>query len=472
MHISKYLDWALGSFLLGVGIAFVSIHSETVLIVIVSAFIIALIKCNKGMLISGVIFLFCIFGGLYFSYQYPKEPIFPVSDMKEVHLIGQWGGLNKKEDYLFGEFKSIGGFTLRNCFIFENKILTFINSIEDFREYKVYVISGDIKKLDDRRSATSPYFSMSVKTYLEQDINRGIKYLSENLRVYVERALSESIPEPVSSLATGFLVGGSSNLPNKVIEDFRTLSLSHILAVSGYNVTIIATIATSILITFLKRKSSVIYACLLVIFFCFVAGLSASVVRAGIMGCLTLAASVSNRFISPNRTILLAAGFMSIHNPLVIIYDIGFQLSFLAVIGLLYLAPFLQEQFKRINYLGIGDSLATTISAQVMVLPLIGYYFGSLSILGIVANLLVTPLIPYVMALSSLAILFYPLSTLISSLVAIPALWLGTLQLSLSGFLSKIPLASVSFSLSLFNMCLFYIFLIFLLLKLKDENSI
>ena len=125
-------------------------------------------------------------------------------------------------------------------------------------------------------------------------------------------------------------------------------------------------------------------------------GAPASAIRAGIMAGLLLLAQYFGRFSVAWRTIVFAATFMLIQNPLLLVSDVGFQLSFLATMGMIHLQPFLSEKFKKIpNAWELRNNLTATLSAQIFALPILIYNFGQISLISPITNILILPLIPF-----------------------------------------------------------------------------
>lgn len=254
-------------------------------------------------------------------------------------------------------------------------------------------------------------------------------------------------PEPESSFMAGILYGSRSGLPEKVKNNFSKTGISHIVAVSGYNIAIIAQVMMQVCIAIgLWRRQAFWVVVGILGFFVIFTGASASVVRAGIMGSLVLLAEYIGRPIKVERTLIIAAAVMTMHNPFIILWDIGFQLSFLATAGLVGIGPILKRVLPWTVYLGVfGEALLATLAAQVATLPLILYYFGQLSISAPLVNMLVLWVIPWLMLLGLLAVVlsfvWYPLAWL-SALVAEAGLayviglanWFGSLSWSATSF--------------------------------------
>ena len=226
--------------------------------------------------------------------------------------------------------------------------------------------------------------------------------------------INRLFPEPHASFEAGLLIGARKGIPEGLMEKFNITGLTHIIAISGYNITIIIVFVMWAL-SFLPRKTSFIIAIVSIILFTLFVGASPAVVRASIMGILGLLALNSGRQNNIHITILFTAFFMVLWNPKIMWWDVGFQLSFMAVLGLIYAAPLFEKYSKILpEAFGAREAILMTISAQVMALPIIVYNFERLSIISPIANLLVAFALPPAMLFGFIAVLtsfiFFPLA--------------------------------------------------------------
>ncbi|MFA7681788.1 MAG: ComEC/Rec2 family competence protein [Candidatus Peribacteraceae bacterium] len=209
-----------------------------------------------------------------------------------------------------------------------------------------------------------------------------------------ENQINRLYAEPHASFLAGLLTGSRKGIPEHLMENFNTTGLTHIIAISGYNITIVITMISGALFWLPLRWRFIPAASAIIVFTLFV-GASAAVVRASIMGILGILALHVGRVNHVRLTILWALFAMLAWNPKFLWYDAGFQLSFLAVLGLTECAPLLDRWFKCVPaVLGMREALQMTISAQITAVPLIVLLFGRLSLIAPVANLLVAPAIP------------------------------------------------------------------------------
>ncbi len=287
---------------------------------------------------------------------------------------------------------------------------------EDFN-YKMYLAKDKI-------------YYLCQKAQIEKTgNNRGNKPYSVILDIKNKMTgkISQMIPYPESALANGLIFGGSGNLPKALREDFSRTGMTHIVAVSGYNVTIIAEylIWFFILIGF-WRKQAFWFAVLGIILFVAMIGFPSSAVRAGVMGSLLLWAIKNGRLANSRNAVIFAGAVMLLINPLLLRWDIGFQLSFLATVGIIALAPIWEKNLiKKHKAAGFTEIFFLSLSAQIFVLPVILYNFQTLSLISLIANLLILLIIP----ISMLLVFLTASIGLISNLFSLPFAWLAYLPL-------------------------------------------
>lgn len=211
--------------------------------------------------------------------------------------------------------------------------------------------------------------------------------------------LQKALPEPMSSLAAGILLGVKTQIPTDFYQALVATGTLHIVAASGYNVMIVASVLMGIVSQVARRGMAVGVGIIGIVLYVLLAGASASVVRAGIMGSLTLIAYYFGRPAEARRLLWVTAMIMLLTDPLLIL-DVGFQLSVAATAGLLYLLPYISNSRSLI----LREYLYPTLAATVATAPIIWWHFGRLSLISPVVNLLVLPAIPLIMGLSAITL--------------------------------------------------------------------
>lgn len=260
--------------------------------------------------------------------------------------------------------------------------------------------------------------------------------------VFLEK-MQMIIPEPESSLAGGLLLGARRSLGSDLEDQFRATGIVHIVVLSGYNVTIVAEsiIAT---LSFLPRTVGGIIGIVSIICFAIITGAGATIVRASIMACLVVIARLSYRDYDIVRALVLAGAVMVIHNPKILLFDISFQLSFLATLGLIVLSPRLEKYFLWVpKKFGLREVFTATISTQIFVLPLLFYSVGELSLVALPVNLLVLATVPSAMLFSFLTGVFGFVSTALAFVPGFLAHLILSYELWIVDLFARVPLASV-----------------------------
>lgn len=258
-----------------------------------------------------------------------------------------------------------------------------------------------------------------------------------------QEGLARAIPEPGASLASGLITGGKQGLGTKLLDAFIVAGLVHIVVLSGYNVMIVA---EGVLrgFAFLPKRMSALIAGITIALFVLAAGAGAASVRAGLMAGLGLVARATGRTYAVVRALLLVALAMLLVNPLLLAFDPGFQLSFVATLGLILISPIIESRLTAVPSAFWRDLLAATLAAQVAVLPLLLYQTGLFSLVSLPANLLVLPMVPLAMFLSAVAGVAGMLVPGIAPFIGLPAHLFLSFILSIAEFSSRLPLASVS----------------------------
>lgn len=291
-----------------------------------------------------------------------------------------------------------------------------------------------------------------------QPIQGSVVGIAARVRERVAQAIHTALPSPESDFLGGILIGADQQFPQDIKAAFQTAGLTHLVAVSGSNITLMIFFLETFLGALgMSRKSRFGVLGLFVVAFTLVTGASSSAVRAMWMGLLGVTALQLGRGSMVLRTILLAGTVMAFIDPSVVLFDLSFQLSFLATLGLVYLAPTLERVLVWVpDQYSLRALLAQTLAAILATEPLILYHFGTLSLIAPLMNVLVVPLIPLIMAMGSmwLVVVFselwigillggvLPLS--LEWVFAWPAWALLHLVLLIISIASNIPFASVT----------------------------
>jgi competence protein ComEC len=252
------------------------------------------------------------------------------------------------------------------------------------------------------------------------------------------------ISPPEVGVLEALVFGQEEGISKEWREKFNLTGTRHIAAVSGMNITIIASLILTLFLSLgLWRQQAFYLSIALLVLYILMIGAPASAVRAGVMAGIFLFAQKSGRMSQGQGAVIFAASFMLALNPLLLRFDIGFQLSFLAIMGIIYLQPIFSDWLGRIpdyKIFPLRAVIAATLSAQVFTLPVLIYNFGYVSLVSLPANILIVPFLAPI----TILIFIFGLSGMIFSFLgwifSFPA-WLAINYLTkVIDIFSKIPL--------------------------------
>jgi competence protein ComEC len=450
MHKSQVLFYLLLAFIGGVFVAsFLPVSQTWILVLLIVAISLIAISgyqrtYSKKGLLAGVLFLVFIFGIIRFnSFNFSNSILNQFADIEVggKGLAVQLNGYVDEEPNTNGDkaqlvFRAKELIVPDRTLMVDERMLMHTNTFPKYKFGDELSVSGVLKTpknfaedfnyityLKKQNIRTTMSFPKIMGTD-DLDIDfweRGRVDLYKKifgLKNEFESAVNKSISEPNASFLNGILLGSRQNIPEEMKEAFNKTGTTHILAISGYNIMIISWALLSLLVYFFKRRSAFWVSVAVVILFTILTGASASVVRASIMGIILSFAQGYGRLYDPKNSVILAGAAMIWINPFALVFDIGFQLSFLAVLGLLFVYPFLDNKFRKIPELGkLKELTLMTISAQLAVAPLLIYYFNQFSLVSLPANILVLPFVPFAMIIGFMSglggMIFLPLGQII-----------------------------------------------------------
>lgn len=277
-------------------------------------------------------------------------------------------------------------------------------------------------------------------SYAQLEVTGHHVTMIDQIRRNFTAGMQSALPEPLASFGMGLLIGQRDTLPDNIYQDLLMVGLVHIIAVSGYNLTILLEASRRLLGGRSKHQVAFLSVALVGIFLLFT-GNSASIVRAAIISLLSITAAYYGRTFKPLVLIALAAAITAYANPFYVWTNASWYLSFLAFFGVLVVAPLVRDRFlggRWQNSLVVMVGLES-LCAEIMVLPYVLYTFGQMSFVALVANVLVVALTPLAMLLSFAAGLAGMLVAPVAGWLAWPAVWLLTYMLDVAHILSRIP---------------------------------
>ncbi|PIZ89608.1 MAG: hypothetical protein COX89_00590 [Candidatus Nealsonbacteria bacterium CG_4_10_14_0_2_um_filter_37_10] len=290
----------------------------------------------------------------------------------------------------------------------------------------------------------------------------------------LRESIYQNLSPPQSSILGAMILGDKRKLSEDLKTKLNIAGLRHITAISGLHVTILTSILMTILIGLgLWRQQAFWFSIILITLFIIMTGLQPSAIRAGIMGGLFLLGQYLGRMGVSSRSIVLAAALMLVQNPLLLRLDVGFQLSFLAMMGIIYLMPIFQDWFKKIpDSSQLRSILAMTLSAQVFTLPILIYNFGYISFVAPITNVLIIPLLYWIMlfgfVFAFLGIIWQPLGWILS----LPVWFLLTYITKIVNISLKLPFAFKTLEISWIWLVIFYLILGLITWRLQESQKL
>ena len=279
---------------------------------------------------------------------------------------------------------------------------------------------------------------------IERGGGNGVKRALFSLKDTLLEKINFSIREPESLLMGGLILGERSAFDEDLRRALVDTGTIHIVALSGYNVTIVAEWIMKIF-SFLPANFAFGAGIIGILLFVIMSGGGSTAVRAGIMASLALVARSTGRNYDVARALMLAGGVMILLNPFVLVFDVSFQLSFVATVAVIFLAPKMEKYFSWIpKRWKLRDIVSVTLAAYIFVLPFILYKMGNLSLVALPANFLILPFIPITMMFgfftAAAGAVWYGLS--------VPFGWISYAllhyELLVVNFFAEVPFASFS----------------------------
>jgi competence protein ComEC len=253
------------------------------------------------------------------------------------------------------------------------------------------------------------------------------------------------LDEPAASLGAGILLGAKSGLPSEIEDAFATTGIIHIVVLSGYNIMLVVVFVLTIGSYCLSYRWRLMVAIIVVLLFGLMVGFAPSVARACLMAVVVLVSYVLGRPQGAWRALALAAVVIVCINPYTLRYDIGFQFSFMATVGLIAVVPVIEKYFTITNrWAAVQTLLVATLATQIAVMPLLLYHIGIWSIVALPMNLIVVPLVPIAMGLTFLTVLLGFVALPLASISAFVAQIVLGFIISLATIVASWPLSSVT----------------------------
>jgi competence protein ComEC len=352
--------------------------------------------------------------GIYFCYfKKENEIVWPTNTIKIIGTIDDYPENRTSSNRYRLKIKNLNDTNVTD----DSKILVITNPYTNYKYGNEITITGTVESPKDFITDTGKTFDYDnylklskiygiskdpeIKVTKEWDGNI-IKKILFNIRFKFSQTLNEHLSDLASNLTRGVLLGEKTSIAPNLRDNLARTSTSHIIALSGYNITIVSEILMKLLGAFSLLIKSII-GILGIFLFIIMAGGTSSAVRSGIMASVLIYSKSRGKEYNALWALLIATSILVLMNPLSMRYDVGFHLSILATYGLIVfqepISVFLIR--KKVNKF-FTEIISTTLAASIMSFPYIAYNMGIISILGILANVIVVPLLPALMLFSFL----------------------------------------------------------------------
>lgn len=417
------------SFILG--LAFSSFVATTSLGAIIFIAVVAFIRINKANWLTVLLLVVAGFslgsyrGAFYLEKVNSYKPYYD----QKITIVGT--ALN---DAVYGKNGQLS-FDVSDIFIDGQHMVGKIG-VAGFGENMIY--QGDKLEVSGKLRAGMGSYRGWI-SYGVIDTKKAGGTLIDSWRRQLSASLASVLPEPLGPFGMGLLIGQRNTLPDTTTDNLLHVGLVHIIAVSGYNLTILIKAVRLLLKRGSKYQVAILSFCMIGVFLLF-AGNSPSIVRAAIISSMALLAWYYGRSLNPLLMILLAASITAFANPAYVWSDSGWYLSFLAFIGVVIVAPMVLNKLPSgVGQSLIGSMIVETLCAELMTIPYVMYVFGQTSLVALPANMLIASFVPLAMLVTIVAGLAGLLLPALAGWFAWPATQVLNYMLDGCALLNKIP---------------------------------
>lgn len=330
-----------------------------------------------------------------------------------------------------------------------NKFILYLPHGDELKKGTVINLSGEFNLLDLARNTGGFNYRRYLNSQKIYGVIRAKNYYVSNLAkfnliYYIQDEISKSFarlfPKNEMGLIIGMMIGETKDISEDVLENFKTTGITHLIAVSGSNVVYVVVLVQFLFKKFFGKRATYFISIFFLILFMLISGASASVCRATLMIILSICADIFFLKSDTFSNILTSAFILILLNPLVI-YDVGFILSFGGTLGIVLLSKDFTKFFKKLGKL--NETLSVTCSAQLILAPIMMYYFNTFSILSIVTNIIVVPISGSITILGFAVFIISKISFPIAKLIANSLYVLATFTIWVANIFSKVPFSLI-----------------------------
>ncbi len=410
---------------------------------------------DKRMVVAGFCLLILI-GGIY-RYQLSKNILASstlqlYNDKDEITLQGI---VVKEPDIRADKVK----LTIKSNKSISGKVLVTVPRYPEYQYSDELQIRGELK-------TPAEFEDFNYKEYLAKEGIYSVMYWPKEVKLVgqaegakflaygkilafkdkLRRSINKSLSPPQGSILSAMMLGDKQKLSDSLKEQLNITGTRHIVAISGMHISII-TLALMYLLIWLGlwRRHAFWFVLVFISLYIIMIGMPASAVRGGVMGLILAWAQKEGRLRGATRAIIFVAIPMLLINPLLLRFDVGFQLSFCAVLGIIWFKPFFDRWLNRIpNILNFRDILAMTFAAQIGTLPILVHNFGRISLVSPLVNVLIVPLLPYILGGGFIFGFAGMIWSILGQILSWPSWLLLTYVSKIVGYFSQLPYASVT----------------------------
>lgn len=370
----------------------------------------------------------------------------------------------------------------------KQKVLLRVESGEEFVYGELVIAEGMMQKIknyvpkEGGRSFNYEYFQKTNGIFFEiynpeiekTGVFRGnvLKVRLLKLKEWFVSNINSALSPIASSLVSGMTISGKASLPKTLEDDFAKAGIIHIVVLSGFNIAILVRFCQFFLRRF-GRRAVVFGGVLLLVLFIIMAGGEPPLIRAGVMASIILLSKNSGSKAVPLRVLVFAGALMVFLNPFILTGSPSFILSFLATLAVIWIAPILEKKFLFVTEkLGLREIVASSVAVMILVYPYIAFSFGQVSLVSLLTNILVLPIVSFIMLLGLFVGLFGGLGVVAYPFVVLAEILISYIILVVD-FSLLIPFASVGVpEFPFYFLLLIYAGIVFMILKLQKNSSI
>ncbi len=391
---------------------------------------------------------------------------------KEVNVIGRiaedpiimdtYGKARIKTEYIDGEK-------------IKSTILVYFYNPKEFSRIDEVEFKGTLKSSLEYKN--DYYKKQGISAITQAQELKTIKSSSFSFLTQQKNKMREIIDErlsvPFNTILSAMILGDNYGLTQDLKDSLNSSGLRHIISISGTHITIIMNLLmVFFLFLNISRKKSGILTLLIIFLYIVFIGFYAPAIRAAIMGASLILAQIFSRLPDAFRFLLFAGVIMLFLNPF-LFFDAGFWLSFTATIGMIFFSHYFTKKIKKIlRDKTISQILGITFAAQIFSFPILLYYFGTSSVLAFISNILVAPIIPFIISFGFIALLLsfiiYPLGIIFFVIIQ----FLISYLVFISNFMAKISFLSFNFFPNIFIVLSAYILLIIWAKRIKGDEQV